>query len=390
MTAFSLPRIQAANPPVSADNGKELIADSTPDGSSFQQVLAQQAQKAKPEASAAKPAVQNKPAAQSKPVETAKNTDGAQQVETEPAENAKPDTKTAKPDADALALLSLPAKDDAAINKEEAGAVTAEQLPGLFALPLTGLMATPAQSRTPATDAAALAPDAADVLTQRGARPQFNADFAAEKDLAHGQKADTSTAALAANALKLAPAAGDEHAQQPDFAKLLADREPLPAMPVAPAAMPNAVQAAAANTNLIAPPLGSKGWDQAISQKVVWMVGGMEQSATLTLNPPDLGPLQVVIHVHNDLADTTFVSDNPEVRQALQDSIGTLRGMLGNAGIQLGDTNISAGHQAQQQFQQASRQASANSGQQQNGRALPVDTPAVRAYGGNGLVDTFA
>lgn len=390
MTTFSIPRIQAANPPVSADNGKELTADGTTDGGSFQQVLAQQAQKAQPEASAAKPAAQNKPAAQSKPAQAAKNTESAQQAEREPVENTKPDTKTAKPDADALALLGLPAKDDAAINKEEAGAVTAEQLPGLFALPLTGLMATPAEPRTPATEAAALPTDAANVLTQRGTRPQPNADFAAEKDLAPGKKADASTAALAANALKLAPAAGDEHGQQPDFAKLLADREPLPAVSIAPTAMPNAVQAAAANTNLIAPPLGSKGWDQAISQKVVWMVGGMEQSATLTLNPPDLGPLQVVIHVHNDQANTTFVSDNPEVRQALQDSISTLRGMLGNAGIQLGDTNISAGNQAQQQFQQANRQAATGGGQQQAGRQLHAEAPAVRAYGGNGLVDTFA
>ena len=62
----------------------------------------------------------------------------------------------------------------------------------------------------------------------------------------------------------------------------------------------------AASTNVISAYPGKPGWDQAISQKVVWMVGAGEQSATLTLNPPDLGPLQVVIHVHNDQADATF------------------------------------------------------------------------------------
>jgi flagellar hook-length control protein FliK len=32
------------------------------------------------------------------------------------------------------------------------------------------------------------------------------------------------------------------------------------------------------------------------------MVGSEEQTASLTLNPPDLGPLQVVLSVSNDQA----------------------------------------------------------------------------------------
>ena len=60
---------------------------------------------------------------------------------------------------------------------------------------------------------------------------------------------------------------------------------------------------------------GKTGWNEAISQKIVWMVGASEQSATLTLNPKDLGPLQVVIQVNNEKADATFISENPEVRK---------------------------------------------------------------------------
>jgi flagellar hook-length control protein FliK len=135
---------------------------------------------------------------------------------------------------------------------------------------------------------------------------------------------------------------------------------------------------------------GKTGWDQAISQKVVWMVGAGEQSATLTLNPPDLGPLQVVINVHNNKADTTFISNNAEVRQALQDGMANLREKMGESGIQLGQANVSSGGQPQQDFQQATQNRSAL--QFKDVPAQSLEKPAnvstlVRVA--NGLVDTF-
>ncbi len=135
---------------------------------------------------------------------------------------------------------------------------------------------------------------------------------------------------------------------------------------------------------------GKAGWDQAISQKVVWMVGAGEQSATLTLNPPDLGPLQVVINVNNDMVDTTFMSDNAEVRQALQDGMSNLRDKMSESGIQLGQANVSSGRQSQQEFQQATQNRPTS--QHSNAQALPVEKIAstntvIRT--GNGLVDTF-
>jgi flagellar hook-length control protein FliK len=137
---------------------------------------------------------------------------------------------------------------------------------------------------------------------------------------------------------------------------------------------------------------GKTGWDQAISQKVVWMLGAQEQSATLTLNPPDMGPLQVVIHVHNDQADTTFISDNAEVRQALQDGMDNLRNKMNESGIQLGQANVSSGGQMQQQFQQAAQQSRADTSLGRNDSASPLEhlsSPKTLVRTSNGLVDTF-
>ena len=44
-----------------------------------------------------------------------------------------------------------------------------------------------------------------------------------------------------------------------------------------------------ASSNNITQEIGSAGWNQAIGQKIVWMVGKGEQSASLTLNPPRSG-----------------------------------------------------------------------------------------------------
>jgi flagellar hook-length control protein FliK len=147
-----------------------------------------------------------------------------------------------------------------------------------------------------------------------------------------------------------------------------------------------------ASTNVINVYPGKTGWDQAISQKVVWMVGNGQQSASLTLNPPDLGPLKVVINVHNDQADTTFISDNDEVRKALESGMSHLREKMNESGIQLGQANVSTSQQSQQEFQQAAQgRVFEGAKNQANTKAVEIDSHAkVSVRVSDGLVDTFA
>ena len=142
----------------------------------------------------------------------------------------------------------------------------------------------------------------------------------------------------------------------------------------------------------IAPRVGSQGWDQALGQRMVWMVSGAEQSASLTLNPPELGPLQVVLNVSNSQASATFVAPQAEVRQALEAAMPKLREMLGEAGIQLDQASVNQDMPQQQgEFARSGRDGSRSSsyaGNEQN-----ADEPAVTqrvSAAGNGLVDTFA
>lgn len=139
---------------------------------------------------------------------------------------------------------------------------------------------------------------------------------------------------------------------------------------------------------------GKAGWTQAVNQQVMLMVGKGDESVTLTLNPPELGPLQVVLKMGNDQVDTTFISDNPEVRQALQDGMHHLKDKMNESGIQLGNTNISSNAQSQQDFQQAmqgrEQAASSRYAESVEAESIKVTPTVIKAQTAKGLVDTFA
>jgi flagellar hook-length control protein FliK len=142
------------------------------------------------------------------------------------------------------------------------------------------------------------------------------------------------------------------------------------------------------------PRVGTGGWDNALSQRVLWMVSHQHQTAELNLNPPDLGPLQVVLSVNSDQASAAFVSQNPEVRQALEAALPRLKEMMAESGINLGNATVSdQGSRQQGDFE---RQNSARSHyRQEESRITPAGTSLGMSRGtadirGHQLVDTFA
>lgn len=217
------------------------------------------------------------------------------------------------------------------------------------------------------------------------------ADFVAALDKATGSAADNAKASSAS----IRPDAGVVAATSTQVIKVLdaaignTPQTMIAAAATAPVQARNDAQTA--NTSALLPPVGSSGWDQALGQKVVWMAQGAQQSATLTLNPPDLGPLQVTLNITHNQATASFIAHQPEVRQALEASMPRLREMLNDAGIQLGQSNVSAGSPNQQGAFSEQRQDGRPSGAALNNvepviHVSHVPTPA----GGNGMVDTFA
>jgi len=201
-------------------------------------------------------------------------------------------------------------------------------------------------------------------------------------------QADLQDAANAARAAKVTPEAVAKPVEtaQPSAATVI---------PALQQTMTLSQQAAMAGqaVDRLAPPVGGKGWDQAIGQKVMWMATNGTQSASLTLNPPDLGPLQVVLHVNNQQADATFITAQPEVKQALEAAMPKLREMMDQAGIQLGQATVNTGSPNQQgaNQQQARGSNSSHFGAGVDDADVNVAiVPRPVATGGQGLVDTFA
>ena len=145
--------------------------------------------------------------------------------------------------------------------------------------------------------------------------------------------------------------------------------------------------------------VGSQAWDNQVSQRIVYMVG-KEQAATLTLNPPDLGPVQIVLNVSNDQASVAFSAEQLEVRQALENALPRLREMMSESGIALNNATVDAGARQQQQDDQ--RRASDGTGANGNlagagagneGEAAVNEVaPRTRTVGlgERGMVDLFA
>ncbi|MGK5024353.1 flagellar hook-length control protein FliK [Janthinobacterium sp. RB2R34] len=238
-----------------------------------------------------------------------------------------------------------------------------------------------------------------------------------------GQKAATETVADSvlddgkgggfAASLGKAQAAASVQAGKPDAGKLALDAqlaatakagaalaEPLPkdaapdltrlAAPLAPGALQQAAAAAAVPADKLMGRVGTPAWDQQLGQKVVWMAAGGDQSATLTLNPPDLGPLQVVLTVTNDQADAAFMSAQPEVRQALEAALPRLRDMMAEAGITFGNATVSDGS-AQQQSSQRDGSGNGRGGSgTATGGEIAITQNSSRSRPTLGEVDTFA
>lgn len=158
------------------------------------------------------------------------------------------------------------------------------------------------------------------------------------------------------------------------------------ATPLAPAIVLPAV--VAINT-----PVTHDNWGDEFNQKITWLANAKEQSAELHLNPPQLGPMDVVLKINGDQATALFTSPHAAVRDAIEQALPKLREMLAESGIMLG--NASVGDHASRNRQDESGNKSSNprsglSGIAGPGAASNLTMRVAPINRHNGIVDTFA
>lgn len=307
-----------------------------------------------------------------------------------------------------IALAHAPAPDAASLTASPADALAVPALPGDRALPLSAAVdpasgTWPAPSRpTPPVggDANRLLPFATDqapcapAITAGSAFPtalrQALADVTGEtpQTIAHQSLDKADPAALTGPAT----AAANEETLAPSLL-------PRPHAPATPSGEP----AGAAGTpqtpapRMLHEPFGSAHWPAAVGEQVRWLANQQESHAELVLSPPQLGKLEVSLTMRGEQAVVSFVSANPQVREALEAALPRLREVLAEAGIQLGDAHVGAEH-AQTPQQQEKHAGNSTS---DRGRDTPSLTASSEArlgrlssmnlvQSGRSLVDVFA
>lgn len=101
-----------------------------------------------------------------------------------------------------------------------------------------------------------------------------------------------------------------------------------------------ASQASAASQS-ISVPLNRAGWDQAFSERVVWMTRQNLQEAHIQVTPREMGPIEVRISVQQDQVSVAFAAQNSAARDAIENALPRLREMLAESGLNLAQSDVS-------------------------------------------------
>lgn len=165
----------------------------------------------------------------------------------------------------------------------------------------------------------------------------------------------------------------------------------------------NLANASATAVAYLAAPLHASQWPEGFGQHMLWMARNEHQMASLSLNPPDLGPVRVTLSIADGQASASFISLQPEVRQAIQDAVPRLKELFADVGLPLQQASVGSGDAgAGNREHKAAMQMRAESGHEARttqGRAHTDDAAAIangasrhdtRSLAELRLVDLFA
>ncbi|PCM45316.1 flagellar hook-length control protein FliK [Marinobacter sp. ANT_B65] len=141
-------------------------------------------------------------------------------------------------------------------------------------------------------------------------------------------------------------------------------------------------------------PVNHAEWGDKLMGKLSWLTAKNLSVAEIHLTPPDMGPMEVRVRVHNDQANITVHAANPVVRDQLELHSHRLRDMLGEQGLSLAQFDVSDNARNQHGGQGTGEGDGSSSGA---GTELSAaENSDAEAQGGsldlswNGAVDIFA
>src|SRR5690348_5064065 len=162
----------------------------------------------------------------------------------------------------------------------------------------------------------------------------------------------------------------------------------------APQTTIHATAPAMVSTATLQTPVGSTPWQNELGQQLIRFSQRGDHQIELHLHPKELGPLQISLHVNDQVAQAHFFATHAQVRDAVQQAIPQLREALAGQGIALGEAMVG---QQQQQRQDSGSFAGSSSSSPSFGGATEVDSitsarpvASVLPRVGAGGVDLYA
>ena len=151
---------------------------------------------------------------------------------------------------------------------------------------------------------------------------------------------------------------------------------------------------ATVSTATLQAPVGSTPWQNELGQQLIRFSQRGDHQIELHLHPKELGPLQISLHVNDQVAQAHFFATHAQVRDAVQQAIPQLREALAGQGIALGEAMVG---QQQQQRQDSGSFGGSSSSAPSFGGATEVDSitsarpvASVLPRVGAGGVDLYA
>lgn len=93
-----------------------------------------------------------------------------------------------------------------------------------------------------------------------------------------------------------------------------------------------------------------KDFADAVKDKVMLIVSQKLQQFDITLDPPELGNMQIRVNLQGEQASVNFIVQNQQAKEALDQNMHKLRDLLAAQGVDVGDANV------EQQSQQSNSQ----------------------------------
>jgi flagellar hook-length control protein FliK len=137
---------------------------------------------------------------------------------------------------------------------------------------------------------------------------------------------------------------------------------------------------------------GQQAWGDAITARITMNAAQDVKQVTIHLDPPELGTLELKLHVKDDQQTLVQVNvQHPQVKEALESSAHRLREMLADHGLELSEFDVQTDSDRREQLADDSDKN--DQGQSQNSDTSPqsdeemsIEIPKAK---NNNLLDTF-